>query len=172
MSTEINPNAFNSTGFKFAIDNRYFKNVAFFVQSVEHPAITGTPTEVPASRFNHVRVGTIPEAPSSLTFSELIVTFILDEDWKSYEEIMNWMIYTVNQNYTPPIDATKDSTKMPTFSDISMVMLTNNNVGNKTFRYRDCIPTAISSIPLDSQRDDVTPTTFTVTFNYNYFDME
>jgi hypothetical protein len=108
----------------------------------------------------------IPQAGDALTFGELSVTMMIDEDMRAYSEIYDWMIRLVNENrvgYT--------SGGIPTESDIILQILTSNNNLNREIRYHDCIPTTLGSIPFITNSGDVETIHVDVTFRYSYFEL-
>ena len=84
MSLTTNKNYLQPTGFKCVIDRRNYPNLEFFVQGVTHPGATVNPVELPTSR-----VTSIPMAGDKITYTNLELEIILDEDMESYPEIQN-----------------------------------------------------------------------------------
>ena len=107
-----NINLFQPTGFKLIIDRKNYPNLEFFAQTVSHPGATLGAAEVPFSRIQSV-----PQPGDTLTFSELSVTILLDEDFNSYTEMYNWMIRMVNTEQKTAYDASQTQGALATFTD-------------------------------------------------------
>lgn len=155
------------TGFRVVIDRDYFPNLQFYAQTVDHPAFSLANTEVPYRRAGIKLVG------ESLEFSPLQMNIIVDENMKSYEEIRQWAEQVIENEHKPPatnIYKSQEEIKPP-YYDITLGILTSNNNLNKKFIYRNAYPIDVGSISLSST-DGSIPLTFSVTFNYDYFDFE
>jgi hypothetical protein len=155
-----NSSPLQPTGFKIILDRKYYPNVAFFANTVNHPSMD---LEV-ANQFTPRLAAGIPQAGDALTFGELSVTMILDEDLMAYTEIYNWMIRLVNE---PRVGHAEGG--VPTECDIVLEILTSNNNLNRSIRYLDCVPTSLGQIPLTTNVSDVEPLYVDVGFRYSYF---
>lgn len=162
-----NINLFQPTGFKLIIDRKNYPNLEFFAQTVSHPGATLGAAELPFSRIQSV-----PQSGDTLTFSELSVTILLDEDFNAYSEMYNWMIRMVNTKQKTAYDASQKEGALATFTDISVIALTSHNNANKTIRYRDAIPTSIGDVNFEATNSGVEFLTFPVNFRFSYFEIE
>ena len=79
-----NLNYLQPTSFKLNIDHSKFANTQFFCQTILHPGLTMNSIEVPFKR-----ISSVPFAGDKLTFSELTVIIIVDENLNSYTELYN-----------------------------------------------------------------------------------
>ena len=159
-----NINLFQPTGFKLIINRRNFPNLQFFAQTVNHPSVTLNAAELPFSR-----IASVPQAGDTVTFSDLSATILLDEDLKGYQEMYNWMLRLVNEEYVSAYDATVDSGVEPTANDITVTALTSHNNINKSIRYVDAIPTSLDDIQFEANNSGVEYITFPVSFRFTYF---
>lgn len=142
------------TGFSVVINKGYFANLAYFAQSVQHPGATVDAVDMAVPQY------AIPLAGDKITYSELDITLIIDEDMAGYKEMQAWLERTIQLENADPI-----------FSDITLLILTSQNNGNVEIRYKDCIPTAISAIEFNSTSGDVTYLTFNATFRFTRFEI-
>lgn len=156
-----NLNYLQPTAFKLSIDRKNYPNLEFFAQTVSHPSVTLTPSDLPFRRANTYLAG------DKLTFDEFSATIILDEDMKSYIEMYQWMERLVEQN-NRPATVIQDNL-VPTTADITLSVLTSHNNGNKKIKYVDCIPTSIGNINFEATVSDVQYLTFAISFRTNYF---
>jgi len=160
-----NINLFQPTGFKVIIDKKKFGNLEFFAQSFTHPSTTLSAVEVPFSRITG-----IPVPGDAITFGEVIISVLLDEDFNAYTEMFNWLNDAVQTNFTTQTDRT--TSKYPTFSDMRIVALTSHNNKNKTFKYIDAFPTSVGDITFEATNAGVEYITFMTTFRFSYFEIE
>ena len=163
-----NTNLFQPTGFRVIIDRQHYGTFQFFVAKVNHPG-----AQNPANDTAFRGKTTVPMPGNFMTYGELSMDVLLDEDFVSYTEIYNWMLRHVNeykaQNRGMPLTNTGD--QVPTWADIHITALTSNNVKNVEFRYKDCVPVSLGDIPFDAQNQSVEYVTFPVSFNFSYFEV-
>ena len=76
-----NKNYLQPSGFRVIIDRENYPNLEFFAQSVNHPDVSIAGTNLPFRRIENVNM-----PGDTISFSELTVSFILDEDMKAYTE--------------------------------------------------------------------------------------
>jgi len=166
MSTCIdNLSYFQPTGFRIIVDRTHYPAFQFFAQQVTLPQVIVEPAPQGASRIN-----SIPHTGDAITFGELNVSMILDEDFIGYTEILNWMIRQVNTNRygqrTP-----RDQQRPPLQADIKVEALTSHNNKNITFTYQGAFPVSLGEISLQSSVADVEYITVPVGFRYTQFDI-
>jgi len=171
----INKSILNKNNFKLIVDK--LPTVEYFVQSVNIPGLSFTEVEFGAG------VGLDAFFPGDkVSFDNLEVTFLVDEDLENFKEVYDWI------NAIVPIHDPKDfkdftgskSTKgvlagidndLNQYSMITLVTNTNKNIPNKFFRFYDCFPTALSGMELKSGESGEA-VTCTVTFRFTYYDIE
>jgi hypothetical protein len=137
-------------------------HVEFFTQKVTIPDVSGSPQQT------NTPLGLIYDSPSQLSYSDLDITFIVDEDMKNYLEILNWLEGMGSPNNQDQYKKLKESDE-GVQSDITIVINNNHKNPNKQFIFKDCFPTAISSISLDVTSSDTTYAEVTATFRYTNF---
>lgn len=137
-------------------------NVEFFTQKVMIPGVTGNPvqTEVPLGRIFNV--------PQTLSYGDLDISFIVDEDLKNYLEILNWLEgiaspETTNQYQN--LASSEDGIK----SDITVLVNNSHKNPNHHFKFKDCFPVGITSLSFDVTQTEPTPIEVTATFRYTNF---
>lgn len=104
-----------------------------------------------------------------ITFGELQVDFILDEDMSSYIEMQNWLERMVNEGDVTQEQALKDG-KVATYADITVSILTSHNNVNKRIRYINALPTNVGSIEMSTNQNQ-TYLQFTSSFRFDYFEI-
>ena len=150
------------TGFRIVINKGYYSNLQYFALSVIHPGATVNPVELPIRK-----VTTVPLAGDKITYSELELTLILDEDMTGYKEMQAWLERTIDNNTRGVMETPVSSI----YSDVTVVVLSSQNNETVKIKYHDCIPTALSSIDLNATTGDVTYLTFNATFRFAKFEI-
>ena len=136
------------TGFKLTINREKFANTEFFITSFGIPSLSAG--EVQTNFQNNI--GFTPG--EVLTFEALSLRFVIDEDMNNYTEMFNWM------------KANTDSVER---HDMILSIMTNKNLVNKQFQFKDAFPTALSGVEFSAQATDVEYLQADVTFRYNEF---
>jgi len=160
-----NKNYLQPTGFRIVLSRKNYPNLVYFAQGVTHPGANVNPIEL-ATR----RVTSVPLAGEKISYSELSVEFICDEDMMSYKEMQNWLERMVNEGQVSESQSLH-SGKTPTYSDITVHILSSHNNKNVEIRYKDCIPTTIGSIELSANASDVQYVTFNAGFRFSSFEI-
>lgn len=159
-----NINFLQPTSFRLTIDRKNFPNLEFFAQTVLHPNLTLNAVEVP-----YRRISSIPFTGDKLTYAELTAMIIVDENLNSYTEMYNWMNRLVETNEKP---ATERSANLPpSYSDITLSILSSHNNTVRKIRYKDCLPTNLGDMTLESTLSDNTFITFPATFRFSTFEL-
>lgn len=166
MAVTTNKNYLQPTGFKIVINRQNYPNVEYFASGVTHPGATVNAIQVPARRI----VG-VPIAGDKIEYGDLIIDLIVDEDMEGYQEIQNWLERIVNEGHIPQGDSPTNTT-IPTYADITVVILTSQNNKNVQIKYKDCIPTNLGAIEFASTAGDITYPVVPVTFRFSSFAIE
>lgn len=135
-------------------------NVEFFVQGINIPGTSSGVTEFPTP------FKILYEPGDKITYDDLVVTVICDENLASYKEIQDWL---VAQTYPESFDRYKPLTPRNVKSDATLIVLDSNKNSNISFNFKDVFPTSISGIQLSTVGTDVTPPTFDITFKYGSY---
>tara|TARA_E500000318_G_scaffold2867_1_gene3487 strand:- start:4875 stop:5384 length:510 start_codon:yes stop_codon:yes gene_type:complete len=167
MTLTANKNYLQPTGFKIVISRENYPNLEFFAQSINHPDVTLTGPNIPYPRIENVNF-----PGDALGYSELGISFILDEEIESYTELYNWMVGIVNNDFVPQQGRTQRvNPQVPTQADISISILSSHNNENKRILYKGCNPTSLSGLQLTSIASSVEYLTFDGSFSFTSFDI-
>lgn len=169
LSSLTTTNLLQPTSFKMVINRKMFPNLEFFCQSFTHPDVS-----VPAAEMAYRRIASIPFAGDKFTFGELSCMVILDEEMNSYREMLNWLERTIEVNQVTPVNANKTpnyNESPPTYSDITLSILSSKNNVVREIRYIDCMPTGLGSINFEAMAGGDQFITYPVTFRYTYFEI-
>jgi hypothetical protein len=153
---KLNPNPSFALpySFRLAIDGQKYKNALFSVQRVSIPDISAEAAPMNLPQRN------IGFAPDKITYTNLDLSFLIDEDFMNYVEIHDWMYGAV----TAP-----DDTNVKKYRDISLIILNSHNNPVREFKFVNAFPTSLSSIQLDATSTEAEYLVANVMFHYSYF---
>ena len=175
------------TQFKFQLTK--LPKVEYFCTAANIPGISIPSPSQPTP------LADIPLPGDTISFDDLSVTFLVDENLENYREIHGWMYgigFPISRTqFGDLVDAGKDrfptqgkdSLKTdpgkvkygakplgPIFSDATLNVLTSKNNANIEVRFSDVFPTTLSGLDFNQQADDVNYLSATVTFKYKIYE--
>lgn len=141
-------------GFKFQIHN--LPNVSYFCQGANIPAIQiGSPT-VPTP------LADIPYPGDKLTYGDLVIRFLVQENMANYIELYNWLIglgfpenhdqyknWNESQRYRFPAISDKRLGALGNFSDADFFILDSDNNPNVKISFTDVFPVSLEGLDFD-----------------------
>ena len=165
-TTPENKSFLSNNKFEFVLDR--IPNLTFFVQSINVPSVTLVSTIVPSPTTSLAIPG------NQLSFNEVTIGFIVDEDMESWYELYNWMYQLGNpESFNKRGDLTGEPGSFThIYSDASLLIKTNSNNPNKKITFYDMYPTDISELQfttIDTGQDFLSAS---ATFAYNYFNFD
>lgn len=147
---ELNP--LRPTQFTLAIDTLKYPAAEFNVQSVTLPDVSASSAELAHSQvMGNMRA-------DKLTYSDLEVTFLIDEKLINYTEMHDWIHDTVTAPDTDNIAR-----------DITLLVLDSNNNTTREIKFVSAIPVSLGSVAFNAAVSDMEFLVGTVSFNYAYF---
>ena len=163
-----NRNFLAPVGFKFALAK--FPKVTFFSNTARIPDITlGT-----AIQSTYLKDIDIPG--EKLTFGDLNVRFLVDENLENYMKIHNWLtglgFPESGQEFIDKItdrDGLRDMKEQ--FSDGSLHILNSNFNDIAVVKFKDLFPIYLTSLEFDATESDINYFTADVTFKYTIYDI-
>ena len=167
-----NRNFLTPVGFKFML-NRAPK-VAFFSNQANIPGIDL------GSAIQPTYLKDLDTPGDKLSFNDLTLTFLVDEDLENYMEIQHWMrglgypeslqeIYNLQKEDT--FVNTTNSKLMNIYSDGTMNIYTSAQNVNFMIKYRDLFPVSLSDLQFDATNQDIQYFTAEATFKYTVYDI-
>jgi hypothetical protein len=147
---------------EFKILIKRLPNVEFFTQRAMVPSISTSPVQQP-TRFNPIFT-----TPDQVNFSNLDISFIIDEQMSNYREIFNWIVSTTMTENHDRFSRLKKS-QDGLFSDISVIILNSKKNPNIEVTYKNCFPISLSDVQLNTTDSDITYPEATATFQYDTF---
>jgi hypothetical protein len=153
MQTYTN-NFLQNNGFTFILER--VPQTVFRVTECSLPSISVPPAPAGYPGASQFVPGTFTE------FSDLTLTFLVDEDLKNYEEIYTWMVkQRFAQNQVPKTDL-----DVPYVSDGVLTTMTNSSNPNRAFNFKGMFPIELGSLSFDTSVSSPEPVRCSVTFKY------
>jgi hypothetical protein len=166
-----NRNYLSPVGFKFTLAKE--PKVSFFCTSSKIPEIS-LQTETQNTYLKDIDV-----PGDKLTYADLYLKFLVDEDLVNYMAIHNWLtglgFPESAQDYrdllTNQDDLTQSLDPKKAFSDGSLHILDSNYNTNAIVKFKDLFPVSLTSLNFDSTQTDIQYFTAEATFKYTIYDI-
>ena len=162
--------------------------VEFFCQTANIPGIGLGEAEVDTP------LKSIPFPGDKVTYQDLAISFLVDENLENYKEIHDWIIgLGAPQNHTQFSDLratssdrfpgtsssnaiTGQATADPIpesgmYSDATLTVLNSKNIAVTEIRFHNIFPTSLGSLSYDVQASDVNYLAAAVDFSYMYYEI-
>jgi hypothetical protein len=147
-----NRNFLAPAGFKMDLD--LFAGVDFFCQRAKVPDISVSNAEA-QTRYRGIPIA----ASGGVTYGDLNLKFIVDEDMKNYLTIWKW----INQNN---LSEEMDDNSDPQYSDGRLTILNSNMNPNVIVVFESLFPVSLTELEFDVEDQDVDYLTADVTFKF------
>ena len=172
-----------------------FRFIINQLPKVEYFTVAGN---IPGLTLDEIDLGTplknIPLMGNKLTYEDLTITFIVDEDLQNYIEMHTWLtsigfpkdrsqfrefrsetsnVKTSTRGESKDIGDVKASTpELSMTSDAVMTILTNKNNPVVECRFADVFPTSLSGLTYSQNQTDVDYLTAEVNFKYQIYEIK
>ena len=144
----------------FRLDLEIFQGVDFFCQSASIPEISMPNAEI-TTQFRGIPIA----GSGGVTFGDLSIRFIIDEELKNYYSIHKWIrTYGLSEERLP--EGTKDE-----YSNARLFILTSHNNINHIVEFKNMFPVSLSGVAFDATVGDVDYLLADVTFKYEKYDI-
>tara|TARA_R100000234_G_scaffold71787_1_gene44184 strand:- start:5822 stop:6409 length:588 start_codon:yes stop_codon:yes gene_type:complete len=154
-----NVNYLYQTLFKFEIFR--LPKMEYFIQRVNLPGFGPQGNIEQPTRFVAAK-----HPNSKVSFENLTMTFLVNEDMSNWREIYDWMrsIYLTkdHKDYEKKISSH--------FTDGTLHILNSAMNPNLQIRFRNLLPVSLTGFEFDSSVTDITPFTAEITFAYDYYE--
>jgi hypothetical protein len=164
-----NRNFLSPTGFQFSLSKE--PKVSFFCTSARIPELS-LQTSIQPTYLKDVEV-----PGEKLTYGDLTLRFLVDEDMENYMAIHNWLTGLGFPETTQDFkDLTTDEQGLPNqlkeqFSDGSLTILNSNYRANSIVKFKDMFPISLSSLEFDTSATDIQYFTAEATFKYTIYNI-
>ena len=155
---------------KFILAFNHLPTVQFFCQEANLPGVSIGITEFPTPLRD------VPIAGNKLTYNEFDITFMVDEDLQSWNELYKWLLSIGSPksmkerqqlNYSQNVYTTGNSY----YSDASLTIMSSLNNPLLRVNFLRMFPVSISDIVFDTKLSADTIITATAKFQYEYFEI-
>ncbi|HIK66992.1 MAG TPA: hypothetical protein EYF95_03345 [Flavobacteriales bacterium] len=151
-------------GFKFSLAN--FPEVTYFCQAANIPGISLSTIPIPLPYKD------IEEPGDTVSYEELTIRFIIDENMKNWLSIYDWITAL---GFSTPEHAQKRQilkNNMELKTDAVLTVLTSNMNAQMNFKFFECFPLNLSSISFDAAGTDIDYVVADVSFRYDLYEIE
>ena len=172
------------TQFRFGIQQ--LPKVEFFTINANLPGIEGASVDLANPFLN------IPIMGDKLTYSDLTITFIVDEYLENYQSLHNWLTgygfpsnraeFRTHRDVTsntpgggaePPVDLVSNVTPdKAMYSDAFLMILSNKNNPILNVNFQNVFPTSLGDLRYSQGITDVEYMTVDATFMYQIYKFE
>ena len=163
-----NRNFLSGVGFKFNLTK--FPKVDFFSNSARIPELNLELTRQPSYLKN------IDVPGERLTFGDLTLKFLVDENMENYISVYNWLkglgfpeTTKEFKDLTTDKDGQRDSKEA--FCDGTLRILNSNYREVAQVKFRDLFPTSLTSLDFDATNTDVQYFTAEASFKYTIYNL-
>ena len=162
--------------------------VEFFCQTANIPGISIGSASMPTGLKD------IPIPGEKVTYQDLAISFLVDENLNNYKEIHDWIIALgFPQNHTqfadlqaagadrypgstsgaivPETNIAVPLAEGGTYSDATLTVLNSKNIAVTEIRFDNIFPTSLGALSYDVQASDVNYLQASVDFSYMYYDI-
>ena len=166
-----NKNFLSPVGFKFIMSRT--PNVDYFCQSASIPEVSIGAREISTP----VKDYTVPG--DKMTFGDLNLRFLVNEDLDNYFEIYKWLKGLTNpkntgdfQAYINSVDEKgRDSDFTKTMSDARLLVLNSNYQSIASVNFFNIFPTSLTTLEFDASVTDINYFTAEVNFKYTIYEI-
>ena len=166
-----NKNFLSPVGFKFVIGRT--PNVDYFCQAASIPEVSIGVREIPTP----VKDYSVPG--DKMTFGDLSLRFLVNEDMDNYFEIYKWLKGLTNPKvqsdfakYIATVDEKGRSSQfMKTMSDARLLVLNSNYNSIATINFYNIFPTSLTTLEVDASATDINYFTAEVNFRYTIYEI-
>lgn len=163
---------------QFVFTMQRLGGVAFTCQTANIPNISLQPS------IQYARVKDTPVPGDTISYGDLLITFLIDENMTNFKALADWMIqitadlntddYNAYINRQPGYpEAGNQQLKpiAPTMSDATMTITDSNNNANVEVRFHDLFPTSLEALQFDITDTSMPYLTASASFTFSKYEM-
>ncbi|MBC8430102.1 MAG: hypothetical protein H8D92_01760 [Pelagibacteraceae bacterium] len=163
-------------------------NVEFFCQSANLPGISLGSAQQATPLYD------IPIPGDKITYQDLSITFLVDENLNNYKEIHDWLLglgfpnkhqqfadlqATAQDRFpgstagasVPGVATPKPLAEGGIYSDATLTILNSKNIAKTEIRFQNLYPTSLGSLSYDVKLSDVDYLQASISFTYMNYDI-
>lgn len=150
---------------RFKLDISKLNYVDYFCQQANIPGIS-----IPAAEFATPKRN-LPVTGTKISFDELSIEFLLDEDLANYRELQTWIISQSDYLDKNWYDNLAKEKLTALYSDATLHITTNASNPNLKVNFKNIFPVSLSSIVFNTTVDDSSYKTASASFAYSYYEI-
>ena len=163
---------------QFIFTMQRLEGVAFTCQTANIPNISISPST------QYARVKDTPIPGDTITYGDLLITFLVDENMVNYKQLSDWMVQITadldTKDYDTYINRQKEYPTArnatlkpiaPTMTDATMTITDSNNKANIEVRFKDLFPTSLEAIQFDITDTSMQYLTASASFTFSYYEI-
>ena len=163
---------------QFVFTLQRMSGVAFTCQTANIPNVSLSPS----TQFARVKDTPIPG--DTITYGDLLITFLVDENMANFSALHDWMkditadIDTddynayINRQAEFPTARNKNLKPIaPTMTDATMTVVDSNNNANVEVRFKDLFPTSLEALQFDITDTAMPYLTASATFAFSFYEI-
>jgi hypothetical protein len=164
-----NTNLLQPTKFLMSFDR--IPDTQYFCQSVNIPGINGSQIPVSSPGLDYYLAG------NKITYNNLSITFLLDEEMLSWRNIHKWFRSfaspegTSERKNLSEIQNPNKKYEMSPYSDASLNIITNLNNSNIRVEFYNLFPISLSDVQFDTRLSAEESMTADATFVFEYYNI-
>lgn len=159
-----NLNFLQQVGFKFQLPRAPHFN--YFIQKVEFPGI-----QLPNPKLQTPFVN-VPLPGDQMSFDPLRITFKMDEDFRGYFEINDWIWHLSKpEDFDDSFEIYKRPPADPegVYNNGTLIILNSNMIPNIEITFYDMLPRKLSGFTLETDANDIQYINAQVEFDYRVY---
>ena len=137
-------------------------NIVYFCQKANLPGLALNETIQPAPFATPIR-----RPMGGLTYDNFEMEFIVAENMDNWKELHKWVTAI-----PPTIDGSSYAKYKDNFSDATLIVMNSMSKPFFAVHFRECYPTAISSMDFMTTVNDISPVLCTASFAYTGYYVE
>jgi len=163
---------------QFVFTLQRLEGVAFTCQTANIPNISLQPS----TQFARLKDTPIPG--DTITFGDLLITFLIDENMVNFKALQDWMVqitadldtndYNAYINRQAEFPTARNQTLKPiapTMTDATMTITDSNNNANIEVRFKDMFPTSLEALQFDITDTTMPYLTASASFAFSYYEI-
>jgi hypothetical protein len=156
---------------KFILAFNRLPTVQYFCQEANLPGVGVTSTDFNTPLLN------VPVAGSKLSYNDFSVSFLVDEQAQSWNELYKWLLSIASPKSLADRKLNNDlqNSNTPTssyYSDSNLTIMSALNNPLITINFHRMFPISLSDIQFDTKLSSDVILTATATFRYEYFEIQ
>lgn len=163
---------------QFVFTMQRLEGVSFTCQTANLPNVSM------GSSMQMTRMKDAPLPGDTINFGDLLVTFLVDENFTNFIALKDWMVQVTSDidtddfnryiNRQAEFPTARNSTLKPiapTMTDATMTITDSNNNANVEVRFKDLFPTSLEAIQFDITDTSMPYLTASASFTFSYYDI-